>query len=93
MPYRSEVRITEERVREDVRVLAPATAEDSFATAQGCADQHLFAELQGRWVQERPMPYRVEVRVWEDEAGGFPAATAEWDEDHGVLRRRDESAA
>ncbi|WP_152628334.1 hypothetical protein [Streptacidiphilus neutrinimicus] len=87
MTYRSEVRITEERLSDAVRVLAPATAEESFATAQGCANQHLFAELQGRWVQQRPMPYRVEVRVWEGEANGYPAATAEWDEDHGVARR------
>ncbi|WP_042380338.1 hypothetical protein [Streptacidiphilus melanogenes] len=87
MTYHSEVRITEERVSDAVRVLAPTTDEESFATAQGCANQHLFAELQGRWVQERPMPYRVEVRVWDGEAAGSPAATAAWDEDHGILQR------
>ncbi len=85
MTYRSEVRITEERLGDRSRVLAPATAEESFVTAQACADQHLFAELQGRWAQRRPMPYRVEVRVWEGEPTGAPAATAAWDEDHGIL--------
>jgi hypothetical protein len=85
MTYRSEVRITEDRLGEAVRVLAPVTAEESFVSAQGCAAQHLFAELQGRWVQDRPMPHRVEVRVWEGDVTGAPAAMAAWDEDQGVL--------
>lgn len=86
MTYRSELRIIEDRFGDLVRVLAPATREELPVSAQECAEQHLFAELQGRWVKERPMPFRVEVRVWADEADGPPAASAVWDADHGVAR-------
>jgi hypothetical protein len=85
MSYRTETRIFEDRLQDTARVLAPATAEELPVTPQECADEHLYAELQGRWVQKRPMPYRVEVRVWQDRAEGDPAASATWDVEHGVL--------
>ena len=85
MSYRTETRISEDGVDGAVTVLSPTTAELLPLTAQECADQHLFAELQGRWVQERPMPWMVEVRVWQDRVTGEPAASAAWDREHGVL--------
>ncbi|SEK45676.1 hypothetical protein SAMN05414137_10289 [Streptacidiphilus jiangxiensis] len=86
MTYWSEVRIEEDRF-EAARVLVPATGEELWVTAQECADQHLLAELKGRFVMhEEPMPYRVEVRVWSDQLEGPPAATAAWDTEHGFLR-------
>ena len=87
MTYRSETRVFEDALRDTARILAPATAEDLPVTAQECADEHLFAELQGRWRsrQVQAMPYRVEVRVWEGEAEGGPAASAVWEAEHGVM--------
>ena len=85
MIYLSEVRIEEGR-SQPARILAPATVEELPLTAQECADQHLLAELKGRFVMhEAPMPYRVEVRVWSDRVEGPPAATAQWDTQHGIL--------
>jgi hypothetical protein len=84
MTYRSETRIYENRFQDTARVLAPVDKEEWSLTPQECADEHLYAELQGRWVQQRPMPYRVEVRVWQDKPEGAPAASAGWDAEHGV---------
>jgi hypothetical protein len=91
MTFRCEVRIIEDKDGDRIRVLAPTSAEDLPLTAQECAEQHLLAELQGRWGREGPMPYRVEVRVWRDGADGQPAAGAAWDTDHGI--RHSASAA
>ena len=86
MTYWSEVRIEEDRF-DAARVLAPASGEELWATAQECADQHLLAELKGRFVmREEPMPYRVEVRVWSDHVEGPPTATAGWDTEHGFSK-------
>ncbi|SEM71615.1 hypothetical protein [Streptacidiphilus jiangxiensis] len=86
MTFRCEVRIIEDEYGDRIRVLAPTTAEDLPLTAQECAEQHLLAELQGRWGREGPMPYRVEVRVWRDrdQADGQPDASAAWDTGHGI---------
>lgn len=85
MSYRSETRIFVDRFQDTARVLAPVTKEELPVTAQECADEHLFAELQKRWRVSGSMPYRVEVRVWEDEVQGQPTASATWDAEHGIL--------
>jgi hypothetical protein len=68
-----------------VRTLAPTTAEDLPLSAQECADRHLIAQLRESQARQLPTPCRVEVRVWQDESAGPPAAEAIWDIDSGIL--------
>ncbi|MFC5908018.1 hypothetical protein [Streptacidiphilus monticola] len=86
--YCTELRITEDREGERVRVLAPAPPQELPVSPQACADQHLLAELQGRWASSGEMPFRVEVRVWQDRPEGEPAARAAWNADTGFERLR-----
>ncbi len=88
--YRCELRITEDGAEERVRLLAPSEPEDLPVSAKSLAAQHLRAELQGRWVREGQLPHRVEVRVWEGEAAGPPAATAAWEEGPGYSEPLDD---
>jgi hypothetical protein len=84
--FRSETRIIEDRFGDRVTVLAPSTGEELPISAESCAEQHLLAELKGRYATGRPMPHRVEVRVWQDGVAGEPDALAIWDVDGGISR-------